>query len=144
MQRFYVKDSKVKKDTFSVRDVNIVYQLVKVLRTRIWDQIIIFNGEDSIDYLCEINDFAKKEIDLTLLEKIEKKSDLSIKINLFQWLPNKLDKQSIVKTVNYDVFQNYSKYELMKLNQRLLDIVTEKNKEIQKLNEENNKLKNHL
>ena len=59
-------------------------------------------------------------------------------------LPNKLDKQSIVKTVNYDVFQNYSKYELMKLNQRLLDIVTEKNKEIQKLNEENNKLKNHL
>ena len=92
MQRFYIEGFTYEKEDFSVRDKNIVYQLVKVLRTRIWDEIIIFNGNDPIDYVCSVKDFSKKEIELVLVNKIEKNSDNQIEINLFQGLPNKLDK----------------------------------------------------
>jgi len=42
--------------------------------------------------LCEIIDFSKKEIELKLLKKIGKKSELSLELNLVQAFPNKLDK----------------------------------------------------
>lgn len=92
MQRFYIKNFTYTQDNFSVKDTNIVYQLVKVLRSRIWDKIIIFNGEDSVDYVCCLQDFSKKEISLILLEKIEKNFEKVTEVNLYQSLPNKLDK----------------------------------------------------
>jgi len=92
MQRFYIKKLEITDGNFMVKDVNIVYQLVKVLRTRIGQEIILFDWVENIDYLCEIIDFSKKEIELKLLEKIEKKSELDFKLNLFQSFPNKLDK----------------------------------------------------
>ena len=92
MQRFYIKKLQITEGTFIVKDVNIVYQLVKVLRTRIGQEIILFDWVENIDYKCEIIDFSKKEIELNLLEKIEKKSELDFNLNLFEAFPNKLDK----------------------------------------------------
>ena len=92
MQRFYIKNLEIWKDIFALRDVNIVYQLVKVLRTRIGQEIILFDWINTVDYLCEIIDFSKKEIELKLLKKIGKKSELSLELNLVQAFPNKLDK----------------------------------------------------
>ncbi len=92
MQRFYIKNLKIKENIFSLREKNIVYQLVKVLRTRIGMELILFDWEENIDYLCEVVDFAKKEISLKLLKKIEKNTESEFEINLFQALPNKLDK----------------------------------------------------
>ncbi len=92
MQRFYIKDLKITENSFILRDVNIVYQLVKVLRTRIGMEIILFDGIENLDYLCKILDFWKKEIELELLEEIQKDCELSFGLNLYQAFPNKLDK----------------------------------------------------
>ena len=60
--------------------------------------------------------------------------------NIMKKLPTKLKKPT-VQEKQCELLKNHSKFELIKLNERLLHIVTEKNKEIQKLNIENNELK---
>lgn len=95
MQRFNIKDIK-KQEIFIIQNKDIFHQLVKVLRVKELEKIILFNWDDNFDLVFEISEISKKDIKLNFIEEIEKYSELNFELNLFQALPNKLEKMEYV------------------------------------------------
>lgn len=100
MQRFYIPHFK-KEDEFLLNDKDaprtfptghIFHQLVKVLRVRKLEKIIFFNWIDNIDLVFQITEINKKNIELKFIEEVEKETELNFELNLYQALPNKLEK----------------------------------------------------
>jgi len=89
MQRFHY-NTDLKKDLF-IEDKDFFHQISHVLRSKIWDNIILFNST-WFDYIYSISEITKKWITLNLSKKIENNCDLKISINLYQALPNKYEK----------------------------------------------------
>jgi len=98
MQRFYLEDLNTTNFNFILINKDLVHQLSKVLRSKIWDKIVFFDGKDNFDYIFEIKEILKKEIILEQVDRIEKNTEIDFEINLFQAIPNKMDKiESIIK-----------------------------------------------
>lgn len=91
MQRFYIPNFE-KQDIFILNDKDIFHQLTKVLRIRTWEKIIFFDWVENLDFVYEIIEISKKEIKLNFIEEIRKDSELHFELNLFQAMPNKLEK----------------------------------------------------
>ncbi|MDD3303270.1 MAG: RsmE family RNA methyltransferase [Candidatus Gracilibacteria bacterium] len=92
MQRFYYPTLN-NLEIISVKDKNeIFHQLTKVLRSKIGDDVIFFDGNNYIDHIYTIDSIEKNNIILKLKEKITKNSENNINLNLYQSLPNKQEK----------------------------------------------------
>mgnify|MGYP004003084787 CR=1 FL=1 len=97
MQRFYFPELDKTDKSLIVKNPLILNQLIKVLRVKIWDKIIFFNWNDNLDFVFKIISIEKREIYLEKDSEIENSSEISFDLNIFQALPNKLDKlESIV------------------------------------------------
>jgi len=96
MQRFYLENLETTKFDFVLDDKDLVKQITKVLRWEIWDKFIFFNGEDFIDYIFEVKKIEKKEISFEQVGRIEKNKQIKLELNLFQAIPNKLDKIELI------------------------------------------------
>jgi len=92
MQRFLIDDTFIGRKEFILRNKDIIFQLIKVLRSNIWDNIIFFDGKNLFDYIYKIKDITKKDIIFELVKNIDKKSENKYSINLYQAIPNKLNK----------------------------------------------------
>ncbi|MDD3645857.1 MAG: RsmE family RNA methyltransferase [Candidatus Gracilibacteria bacterium] len=92
MQRFYINSSKIGENNFILDDKEIVHQLSKVLRSKPGDEIIVFNGTDNKDYKYSIAEINKKDIVLKYESLLIKNSEIDFELNLYQALPNKLEK----------------------------------------------------
>ncbi len=91
MQRFYLNTDILWNDEFILKDEEIIYQLNKVLRATLWDEVIFFDWINFIDFVYKINLIDKKSIIFSFVSKIVK--DFTSKdLNLYQAIPNKLDK----------------------------------------------------
>jgi len=98
MQRFFLENLETSNFNFVLNDKELFKQIIKVLRWEIWDKFVFFNWEDFVDYIFEIKKIEKKEIYLEQVWRIEKQTQINFELNLFQALPNKLDKiESIIK-----------------------------------------------
>lgn len=93
MHRFYIKTD-LKNELF-VDDKELFNQVIKVFRSKIWDEFIFFNWEDSFDCVYSLKNIWKKNLEFTFCEKIEKK-DIKTNINIYQSLPNKLSKIELI------------------------------------------------
>jgi len=91
MQRFYIPYFR-KQDIFIIQDKDIFHQLVKVLRVREWEKIIFFDWVKNLDFIYEIIEINKKDINLKFSWELEKNTELNFELNLFQAMPNKLEK----------------------------------------------------
>lgn len=91
MQRFLLKTSHLWEKQIILDDEEIVYQLVKVLRSKTWDEVLFFDYNNFTDFKYKISSIDKKNIIFSLLEKIQKPKE-DYNIILFQALPNKIDK----------------------------------------------------
>ena len=89
MQRFYFENIK---DYFFIEDKNFINQVLKVLRSQLWDKFIFFDGKRHTDFVFEISEIQKNKIFLKKLEEIDKNSEIDFEINLFSSIPNKLEK----------------------------------------------------
>lgn len=89
MQRFYFENIK---DYFFIEDKNFINQVLKVLRSQLWDKFIFFDGKKHTDFVFEISEIQKNKIFLKKLEEIDKNSEIDFEINLFSSIPNKLEK----------------------------------------------------
>lgn len=89
MQRFYF-DIELWSG-LNVNNEDFFKQVSFVLRSRVWDKIILFNW-DSFDYIYEINNISKRWIELKFLFKNKNDKDFWICLTLFQALPNKYEK----------------------------------------------------
>lgn len=97
MQRFYLPEINIQDNIFILKESTILSQLIKVLRVKVWEEIIFFNWQDNIDYLFTIENIDKREIRLYLQKEIPKVGNENYRsskqeVNLFQALPNKLSK----------------------------------------------------
>lgn len=92
MQRFYIENLNTTNYNLVLKNKEIIQQLTKVLRSKIWDKIILFDWIDLKDYIFEIKKILKKEIILEQIDRIQKDSEINFELNLYQALPNKLDK----------------------------------------------------
>lgn len=91
MQRFFIETSHLWDKELILQDDEIMYQLVKVLRAKTWDEVIFFDSKIFIDFVYKITSIDKKNIIFSFVAKIEKVKE-NCKIILFQALPNKIDK----------------------------------------------------
>jgi len=92
MQRFLISNQTLGRKDFLLQNKEIIFQLLKVLRSKIWDRVVFFDGNNLFDYIYEIKNISKKDISFNLLETIEKFSENNYNINLYQALPNKMSK----------------------------------------------------
>ena len=98
MQRFFLEDLDTKNYIFTLTNKEIINQIIKVLRSKLWDKVIFFDGEDLYDYVFEIKEIGKKEIIFEQIDRLKKESEIAFELNLFQAIPNKMDKiESIIK-----------------------------------------------
>ena len=89
MQRFYFENIK---DYFFIEDKNFINQVLKVLRSQLWDKFIFFDGKKYTDFVFEISEIQKNKIFFKKLEEIDKNSEIDFEINIFSSIPNKLEK----------------------------------------------------
>ncbi len=98
MHRIFIENLETTNFNFTLTNKDLIKQFLKVLRSEVWNKFIFFNGEDFIDYIFEIKKIYKKEIEFEQVGRIEKNNQNKLEINLFQALPNKIDKiESIIK-----------------------------------------------
>ena len=91
MQRIHLPKTKFS-DILILSEEWIYHQLTRVLRSRVGNTFIFFDGETMSDYLYEITHIDSREVKMKKLETIEKLSESPAHIHLYQALPNKLSK----------------------------------------------------
>lgn len=89
MQRFYKQNLE---ENFFIEDKNFINQILKVLRSQIWDKFVFFDGKNQKDFVYELKENSKNKIFFQKIEEIEKKSEINFELNLFASLPNKIEK----------------------------------------------------
>lgn len=90
MQRFSFLHLPLGKD-ISVDEPSFVHQISRVLRSKIGEYIILFNG-DGREYIYAIQSIAKKDIELSFVSDHEGVGDPEVSVRLYQALPNKYEK----------------------------------------------------
>lgn len=89
MQRFFLDWLVLWVDKFFLSHKDLIHQITKVLRSKVWDEMIFF--DESYDYRYKIIDINKKYIVFSFLSKI-KKDNFKKNIVLYQRIPNKISK----------------------------------------------------
>lgn len=92
MQRIFLENIDENTQNLVVKDHEIVHQLTRVLRVKNWEKIILFNGKNNIDFIFEIKNIAKREIEISKISQEENHSEINFALTLFNALPNKLEK----------------------------------------------------
>ena len=92
MQRFYFPNLDNGTDSVTVKNKDFINQLTKVLRVQEGFEIIFFNWEDPIDSVFKIISIDKREIYLEKQWEKENDSEINFDLNIFQALPNKIEK----------------------------------------------------
>ncbi len=90
MQRFFTKDTL--DDIYTITDNAWIHQLSRVLRGKVWDEIILFQ-EDGTQRVYTLSEIRKKQIILQAQwEKTQVHREQKQNIILYQALPNKWEK----------------------------------------------------
>lgn len=89
MQRFYIENLE---KNFFIEQKNLINQILKVLRARIWDKFIFFDWKLEKDFIYELKNIEKNKIFFEKIDEIEKKTEINFELNLFSALPNKIEK----------------------------------------------------
>lgn len=93
MHRFYIKTDLTNK--LFISDKELFNQIIKVFRSKNWDEFIFFNWEDNFDYVYSLKNIWKKDLEFTFCDKIEKKN-IKTNVNIYQSLPNKFSKIELI------------------------------------------------
>jgi len=96
MQRFYFEALESSDDSVTIKNPDLLNQLIKVLRVRTWDEIIFFNWVDDIDYIYKIISIDKREVYLEKQWYLENNSEIDFDINIINSIPNKLEKIELI------------------------------------------------
>lgn len=91
MQRIYLSNMELW-ETLSITDTDLHHQLARVLRSKIGDKVIFFDGKKREDHVYEITKIDKIKVVCEKKEVLSKKWEISPKIALYQSLPNKTSK----------------------------------------------------
>ncbi len=91
MQRIYLPNTQFL-DVLEISENWIYHQLTRVLRARVWQEVVFFDGENQEDHMYSIAHIDKKSVRFKKQKIISKNNELNISIFLYQAYPNKLSK----------------------------------------------------
>lgn len=94
MQRFLVNDIDFTQN-IDIWDSEIYNQITRVLRSRVWDILIFFDGVNLLDHRYRLIEISKKSLRFEYIDAISK-SRLNLNLSLYQALPNKYDKLELI------------------------------------------------
>lgn len=117
MQRFLVNSDL--QDKIIITDKDFIHQISKVLRSKIWDEIILFNADINTDIIYKIEKISSKNIELIKLKHVEKKEN-NFKLNLFSALPNKLSKVELILQKCTEIWVNSITFFTSERSQKLI------------------------
>jgi len=92
MQRFYINYLELWEKNLFLEEAWLVHQLVKVLRSKNWDELSLFNWKEHKDYIYKIVNIEKRGIFVDLVKVENRDWEIDFELSLYQSLPNKLDK----------------------------------------------------
>lgn len=95
MHKFFVSNNLIDGDK-AVIEGDDVKHIYKVLRLQVGDEIII-NNLNGQEYLARIEDISKKEVQASIIEKIDISNESPIRIHLHQGLPKSTKMDLIVQ-----------------------------------------------
>lgn len=124
MQRFFLENYNLWQKEIILCDSEIIFQIKKVLRAKIWDEFIFFDWKKFLDYKYKINSIDKKNIIFSFVEKLQKNKE-NKNLVLFQALPNNLGK--IEEIINYWTQVWFSEFHFFR-SQRSQDLKLSQNK----------------
>jgi len=94
MPKFFVKRDQINGDKITIKgeDVN---HIINVLRNNKGDELQICNYEDGSNYIAEIIDYNKDNVECKIKRKLESIAESNVSITIFQGLP-KFDKMELI------------------------------------------------
>jgi len=91
MQRIYLPNTDFS-EILEISEKELYHQLTRVLRARLWQEVIFFDGVKSEDVVYEMIHIDKKSVSFKRKNILEKSSDIAPEMTLYQAYPNKLSK----------------------------------------------------
>lgn len=91
MQRIYLPNTKFL-DVLEISEKQLYHQLTRVLRARVWQEVVFFDGIAREDHLYSMIHIDKNSVSFKRKEIISKNSELDTELALYQGFPNKLSK----------------------------------------------------
>lgn len=94
MPKFFIEENQVNNDCIFItgEDVN---HIKNVLRMKVGDTFNICNQSSSENYLVEIENFNKDEVECKIIERLENSAESNVKMHIYQGLP-KADKMELI------------------------------------------------
>ena len=92
MQRIYFPGLDTADENITISEIEIVHQLTKVLRIRVWDEVSLFNWDIHKDIIFQIAELGKREITIQKVSEQENNSEIDFELTLYNAMPNKLEK----------------------------------------------------
>ena len=94
MPKFFVEKNLISNGIVNIKgeDVN---HIINVLRNGKGDELQVCDFEDGINYIVEIIDYKKDNVECKILEKMESNTESNVHITIFQGLP-KFDKMELI------------------------------------------------
>lgn len=97
MDRFFVDKSNIDLENGTcIIEGEDVKHISKVLRCKVGEKLEICDKDNS-EYVCEITDINKNQVDLNILQKNEIKRESDLKVKLYQGLPKSTKMEFILQ-----------------------------------------------
>lgn len=93
MQRFYRENLQ---EEFFVDDKIFINQILKVLRWKLWEKYIFFDGKVQKDFIYKLSKIEKNKIFFKKETEISKNIEINFCLNVFCALPNKIEKIELI------------------------------------------------
>lgn len=95
MQRIYLPNTRFS-DILEISEKQLYHQLTRVLRARVWQEVIFFDGEKWEDHVYTMIHIDKNSVSFKRKSIISKNSELNTSLYLYQAFPNKLSKFEVI------------------------------------------------
>lgn len=94
MPKFFITQKQIYENNINIIGEDVKH-IANVLRKQIGDKINICNKDTSENFLCEILNLNKENIECKIIEKLENETESNIDITIFQGLP-KAEKMELI------------------------------------------------
>jgi RsmE family RNA methyltransferase len=91
MQRIHLPNTRFL-DVLEISEKQLYHQLTRVLRARVWQEVVFFDGISREDHLYSMIHIDKNSVSFKKTRVTSKNSELSSELTLYQAFPNKLSK----------------------------------------------------
>jgi len=91
MQRIYLPDIPLTQELI-VSQKDLYHQITRVMRARVGQKYVFFDGVQLRDEIYEIESIDKRQVIFTRIETLEKNTETQKALHLYQALPHKLEK----------------------------------------------------